>query len=1001
MLLIAMLLSTSSIMTVEEQVVFGLAQLRASQFVLASESFAAAMSAHAAANASGALLVVEDAEVGETHRTPVLMLHGVALLSLAREVGKALDGSETPHASALRTSALISLTAAARVTPLEAHVISNLGLAHERCSSFAAAERLYARAVALQPTIGMSHFNLANMLLLKKAHSGVEAATAAFAESADPVDLANVARWGSPGGPSLAFLAPPPPPLGALSSKRVERRTMIASSSPAAIDALSHYARAAMLLPTSAAVHENFGLALKRLAEDASLWIKGDAAAAAARAALRTIRGDRVESRGDMLRWACDALRRAIAIAPGKKGAIYTLGLALLALGGDEEVDDAIGQLRRALAMTPTDVDVLADLAVALHTRGDGIGEAAGSAAERLWAEALALNPNVPQPQTHYNRGRTLHNSHAAYSMALRECSPDQRCEEDPALRHFREAQRDSFRKLTHVALITSAAEEKKDTDGASDGGRLAGSGGEKAVVRVRIVEDWRGADGVAWRDVRGEQLDGAYGDPPNVLVPSDLDGFVALGAWHDSEWRTTVALFSADTKRAWVVQGKAAVLHDVDAACAGESPRTSQSCVVRVFIEAQSVIIPTIDVRILPAVDAALLARGLTPLQHVTRDAASFELRARATVIRRDVVLKVAGMSLLNFYHFITEGCARIALLRSFLESSLVAAPGSDGSGGGEIGQALREGRWQWLVPDSGHGNHAFIEEALDLLLPATATVGGGGGGGADARAMPLRGNGLLRWEATSAPLIALSGVVAATWTFNASASEHRMQLCQPRVLLLHTRTLFLRALGLSRTMAAPPRRAVVIIQRGGGGGGERRSAVLSRSVSNLGDVARMLAAQLEQRIALGALDEELDVVLWSAAASDRPIREAAELMGRAALIVGVHGAGLTNVLFTTASSKVAMVELSTRSRFHRHFRHMSAALGVSWWAFTDVPPASFDACWQLNPEGVQRLVRTCLAALQSKSVGALREQEQEQEQGQGQGQGQELEPAGSAAAI
>jgi hypothetical protein len=143
-------------------------------------------------------------------------------------------------------------------------------------------------------------------------------------------------------------------------------------------------------------------------------------------------------------------------------------------------------------------------------------------------------------------------------------------------------------------------------------------------------------------------------------------------------------------------------------------------------------------------------------------------------------------------------------------------------------------------------------------------------------------------------------------------------------------------------------------------------------------------------------AVDEDLDVVMFDPCASQRPIRDAAALMQRAALVVGVHGAGLSNVLFASLGAvgsgarafeearapsaarrapprarRTALLELATRSPYHRHFFHASAALGVEWWAFTDVPDAAFDAAWELEPYGVRRVTRTALAAL--RSVGAL----------------------------
>ena len=861
------------------------------KFAAAAAAFEAAMDANS--DPAAPLIVEEDASV----RTPVLMLHGVALLSLASEVE---SGDNPVRGSALRLRASLSLTGAARIAPNQAHVLSNLGLSHERSGSYNAAARLYDLAVELRPDLGMPLFNYANMLLMRNNDGSASAPFPLADGGVDASALAQLAGWGAPvavgaDALSLAFLSASDRRGGGSRSAAAD-----ASRAERTAAALALYERAASLMASKADVYENMGLALKRLGEDDSAWSDG-AVWRAARGALGKVRGRPVVSRRDVLIWACDTLRRALELRPLKASVWYSLGMAQLSLGGEEpsplptldgdrgkaggrESRDmphkasgaapaaasaarsglaplppprtAVETLRRALALSPADVNIIADLGVALHARGDGIGEREGSAADRLWAAALVANPGAAQPQTHYNVARRLHNSFVAFTDARgeagRRCAasvsasanvPGAACARhaDPALWHFRASQRDAFRSMADVELLLTA----EQTAGAG------GAAGKEATsaIGVRIVSRWRGERGVAWLSV-GASTDGAggaYGEAPRVLERIDVKGF-ALSApdvesfvpFRDADWETTVAVFLPNAARAWVVQGKAAVLHDVPAACGGAAPAAPSPCSVRIFAESQQPLIPLVDLRLVAAVDAALLALDKRPLRGVPRSAADVALRARAaeTVERNDVLLKVTGFSSLNYYHFLLEGCARIALLRSYLQG--VRARGSEREMGGDgvvvngtdaayapeddVERSLRGGRFKWLVPDAAAGG-AFVAEATALLLP-------------DA----LRGSGVVHWRHDSAPLVALRGVVTATWRW--TGSRGGMQLCQPRAVLLHLRALFHRALALP-ARAARAKRAVVFVQRGtqrsvqaAAGAGATRA---SRSVANLEAVAQV----------------------------------------------------------------------------------------------------------------------------------------------------------------
>ena len=823
-------------------------------------------------NSDPTALLVKDAA-----DTPVLMLHGIALLSLASEIE---TGGDRARARALRLRATLSLTGAARVAPTQAHVLSNLGLSHERSASYESAAQLYSLAVELRPDMGMSQFNLANILLMRLdsdaggasvplslPHGGIDASV-----------LAQLARWGAPvvdgaDALSIAFLSASAHRGGA------SRMTAVnASRAERTVAALTLYSRAASHMASSADVYENMALALKRLGGEDSAWSdNGDWRAA--RVAMGELRGRPVDTRRDALIWACDTLRRALELRPRKASVWYSLGTAQLLLGGEEPLPPptldggsvatsraashhaigaapaaactacgkpapllpprtAVETLRRALALAPSDVNIIADLGVALHSRGDGIGEREGSAAERLWAGALEANPSAAQPQTHYNVARRLHNSFVAYADARSEaehrCGPSSRpnasasvaaaaaCARhaDPALWHFRASQRDAFRRMADVVLLPCAVLESPDRVAEESVGTCGAAGTDRDVrsaIGVRVIAKWRGERGVAWFSVGSstKRTGGEYGEAPHVLEQSDLAGFAlsapdveSFAPFRDAHWETSVVVLLANAARAWVVQGKAAVLHDVPAACDGAAPAVQPPCTVRIFAESQQPIIPLMDLRLVVATDAALLALGKQPLRDVTRTAADYALRARAvqSVERNDVVLKVTGFSALNYYHFLLEGCARIALLRSYLDG--VRARGSErekGSDGGAVDadagaseggveRALRAGHWKWLVPDTEAGG-AFVAEATALLLPEA-----------------LRGRGVMHWRQNSAPLVALRGVVTATWRW--TGARGGMQLCQPRVVLLHLRALFHRALALP-ARAGRAKRAVVFLQR------------------------------------------------------------------------------------------------------------------------------------------------------------------------------------------
>lgn len=86
-------------------------------------------------------------------------------------------------------------------------------------------------------------------------------------------------------------------------------------------------------------------------------------------------------------------------------------------------------------------------------------------------------------------------------------------------------------------------------------------------------------------------------------------------------------------------------------------------------------------------------------------------------------------------------------------------------------------------------------------------------------------------------------------------------------------------------------------------------------RRILNEADVVQELRSRLD-----------LDVVVWS---GREGMQRAAELFGSAAVVVGSHGAGLSNMMLC---QKCSVVELSVKSAQMRYFAHLAAALGFEY---------------------------------------------------------------------
>ena len=79
--------------------------------------------------------------------------------------------------------------------------------------------------------------------------------------------------------------------------------------------------------------------------------------------------------------------------------------------------------------------------------------------------------------------------------------------------------------------------------------------------------------------------------------------------------------------------------------------------------------------------------------------------------------------------------------------------------------------------------------------------------------------------------------------------------------------------------------------------------------------------------------------------------LRDTVELFGTAALVVGVHGAGLANSLFCVKNA--ALLELSLPEPEFREYEHLAAALGLRY-AASPLPPSNFEARAWPKPSAV-----------------------------------------------
>jgi len=169
---------------------------------------------------------------------------------------------------------------------------------------------------------------------------------------------------------------------------------------------------------------------------------------------------------------------------------------------------------------------------------------------------------------------------------------------------------------------------------------------------------------------------------------------------------------------------------------------------------------------------------------------------------------------------------------------------------------------------------------------------------------------------------------------------------LCPPRNLLLRVRAAFLG--GLDGAAAAPQQTKLVLVSRGAG-------------------EARALGNEEAIRLALlhVARQHLLDFVVFDGRSSS--MTETLHLFRTAALVVGVHGAGLANAIFCGRGA--AMLELALPEPEFAEYRHLAQSLDLRY-AASFLPPSNFEARAWPRPSEVASAAEKLLSGARQEAL-------------------------------
>ena len=301
-----------------------------------------------------------------------------------------------------------------------------------------------------------------------------------------------------------------------------------------------------------------------------------------------------------------------------------------------------------------------------------------------------------------------------------------------------------------------------------------------------------------------------------------------------------------------------------------------------------------------------------------------------------------IVGFSATNFYHFVLGALPRLVMLLPTLKRGAPLKGGdrtASGGGGGEGEAADRRKPVRLIVPATAAAagakkqSGAFVDAFLSRILPADlwSSQAGGGAGGHDGENPVER---LARWrrEKLVVPYLtssdepgarlAVKHLYWADWPRVAFGGKHRHRgvkthCLTPPLALGATRTA-LQAAFAAESDPASESKVVVYATREGAS---------MRQLQDEETLLRALRQAVEDSTAGGGGGGGRVVVFDG---GKMPTSEAVALFQQAAAVVGVHGAGLSNILVSRPGT--LLVELGFRAPATAHYEHAALALGLQY---------------------------------------------------------------------
>ena len=266
-----------------------------------------------------------------------------------------------------------------------------------------------------------------------------------------------------------------------------------------------------------------------------------------------------------------------------------------------------------------------------------------------------------------------------------------------------------------------------------------------------------------------------------------------------------------------------------------------------------------------------------------------------------------IVGFASREFFHFLMEALPRLALLlpRLHADASMRLAVPALAS---ELSATAPTG---------------FLPQLLRLVLPPDWFDSG--------RLLPYSEVGAL----PGARAVATEALLMAEWTSarDTDAPSTPTHCLTPASALRAARALVARSVAARSHLTADGGGAAGGGAAGGGAAasGTPRAALVF--AARRGVSMRSLRQSDEDSVIEGlrgvAAAHDADLVVFDGSAYGT-IEDAIRLFGRAAVVVGVHGGALSNILFCPPGA--TLIELGVRSHIARHFEHAAAALSLRY---------------------------------------------------------------------